>query len=329
MYALSGDIGGTNARIRLIEIVHGAARVLRTERYLSEDFDDFSSVLEKFLNDACADIPIEHVCIAAAGLVIDGTVKFTNLNWQISEKSLSQRFNIPSVELVNDLVAAAHGIDELESQDFVELQKGASRNHEPMAIIGVGTGFGQAMIDRSKGALRVFGSEGGHANFAPRNQLAVDLLRHLWREKSHVSVETVLCGSGLERIYNFLLNRSEVRAPSKTCAEAIVRLAGEGDETAKLAVTQFVGDLGAQAGNAAISYLATSGVYIVGGMISSLNYKLAAEQFLPAFNDKGPMSFLTERIPVRLVQNKDIGLLGATAIARNRLVDSGRYSVAI
>ncbi len=318
MYALSADIGGTNSRIRLMEFAQGDEKILCSEQYLNKNFGDLNSVIQQFLDGSSVRLPIEHACIAVAGPVLNGAVKITNLPWSITEKGISKQFAIPSVQLVNDLAAAAYGIDYLAEEDFLNLQKGIAWENEPIVILGVGTGFGQTMMVRNDGKPQLFASEGGHIDFAPRNQLAADLLGYLWQKNLNVSVETVLSGNGLERTYSFLAERATGKRAPDMSAVNITQMARQGDELAVSAVTQFVGDLGAQAGNVAISYLATSGVYLVGGVISAIIDNLASGQFMEAFNDKGQMAFLTEMIPVNVILNQSLGLLGAAAILRNK-----------
>jgi len=184
--------------------------------------------------------------------VVDGAAKITHLRWSVSEQHISRTFAIPEVLLVNDLGAAAYGIEELQEEDLLVLQGGRASEHGPAVVLGVGTGFGQAMMVRREGELQLFPSEGGHVDFAPRNRCSAELLSHLWRAGLHVSVETVLSGSGLESLYSFLLERSTGSPGSAVTAAGIIELAVPGAKTAKSTFTQFVGDLGAQAAHAAL-----------------------------------------------------------------------------
>lgn len=320
MYALSADIGGTNSRIQLMENSRDAGSVVYSARYRNRGYDDLQSVIRQFLQESALRKPIDYACIAVAGPVIDGAVKITNLPWAVTERSISREFKIPTVRLVNDLVAAAYGIDFLGDEDMLTLQRGVARKSYPAVILGVGTGFGQAMMVRTGRGPQLFPSEAGHGDFAPRNQLSAELLSYLWQKRMDVSIETLLSGVGLERTFDFHLERSADYAGRSVSAAGIIELAKQGDEVAVAALSQFIDNLGAQAGNAALCYLAASGVYLVGGVISGLIDSLVNGPFLEAFNSKGKMAFLTESIPVKAILNENLGLLGAAAIVQNDFI---------
>ncbi len=325
MTLLAADIGGTNVRLCLARA--GEGRFLAEQNFASADFSSFADVLRRFLADVSAGT-IESACFAVAGPIRgmgdDQIVKVTNLPWEISARALQQEFDFPKLRLINDFQAIGYGIEALGDNDFVVLQKGNAVAHGPRAVIGAGTGLGQAILVWQGDRYDVIATEGGHAEFGPTDDLQIELVRYLIKRFDHASYERVLSGPGLVRLYEFLRGQGVVAESTvvietmKTAdpAAAITQAAlDHSDPLASMALDLFVRIYGAQAGNLALTAGATGGVYLAGGIAPKIISRLREILFLDAFRSKGNMSAYVENIPVRVVMNPKVGLIGAVAVA--------------
>jgi len=291
---LAADIGGTKSLLALFE---GAAPAFEL-RLASAEFADFESLLARFLDEARTALgaapAIEAACLGVAGPVRGGIVRVTNLPWTIDAARLAGRFALGSLELMNDFAAAAWGVGALASQDLVTLQAGAPLAGAPRAVLGAGTGFGVAYVVNG---VPVPG-EGGHGGFAPAGVEQEALWRFLHERLGRVQLEDVVSGPGLARIHEFMTGE---------------RVAPE--DAAPAALDLFVTCLGAAAGDHALNVMARGGVYVCGGIASKVLPRLAAGGFLAAFNNKGAFAEHTRRMPVHVVTNERVALLGAAAAA--------------
>ena len=321
---LAGDIGGTKTLVALFD----AGAPCFEHRYPSHDFASFDDLLESALVAATAELGtrpgIDRACFGVAGPVIGNQVHVTNLPWALDAAALSRRFSIGRIKLINDFAANAEGIEALAPQDVATLQAGAPVEDAPRVLIGAGTGLGVAYLIHDGIAHRVVASEGGHAGFAPADAAQAALWRFLHERLGRVEAEHVVSGSGLERIYAFVRNTTTLAAARKLDQEmrcgdaraAIARFALElGDPLANAALDLFVSCFGTVAGDHALNVVARGGVYVAGGIAPKILARLAAGAFVAGFNDKGAFSDLARSIPVRIVTNERLGLLGATRVA--------------
>lgn len=344
---LAGDIGGTKTILNLVEATTGTTRtgaVLKTlyeSRYSSADFPDLVPMVRKFLTEAAQQTGTVHVpekaCFAIAGPVVDGTSKLTNLSWSLETQRLSQALDIPHISLINDFAAVGYGVLGLELSDLHTLQPGKLQPHAPIAIIGAGTGLGEGFIIHQAGTYQVYGSEGGHTDFAPRTQLEFQLLRYLLERHGleRVSTERVVSGQGIVSIYQFLRDR-DIAKESPEVAEAIQtwrQEMGKSEKTvdpgavigqaalekrdtlSEQTLQMFVELYGAEAGNLALKLLPYGGVFVAGGIAPKILPLLTDGRFLSAFNHKGRMSPLLEMVPLHIVLNPKVGLIGAALCA--------------
>jgi len=326
MKIIAGDIGGTKTLLQLAESVNGKFTVIHEHRYDSQAAVTFDEVLSAFLNDtsSMAQGNVESMCIGVAGPISGGnTAKVTNLPWLLDTRQLSKKFDIAKVTLINDFQAIGYGIEVLAESDLEVLQPGQHVEHGTRAIIGAGTGLGSAIIVWHGGQYEVLPSEGGHADFAPATDLQVELLQFLRRKFSSVSIEHVLSGPGLENIFDFF-NAREPGAVSAALmqaikasgvAPAVTELGLNNDALAAQALNLFVQVYGAIAGNLALTSYAVGGVYISGGIAPRIVEKLSSGEFIAAFNDKSKMQHLLTAIPVKVITNPRVGLLGAALVA--------------
>ncbi|MBO3462993.1 glucokinase [Aetokthonos hydrillicola Thurmond2011] len=343
---LAGDIGGTKTILRLVEASNGSAlQSINEERYRSADFADLVPMVQQFLAKSNAGTP-QKACFAIAGPVVNNTAKLTNLAWSLDSKRLQAELSIDQISLINDFSAIGYGILGLEKQDLHTLQVGLHNPDAPIAIIGAGTGLGQGFLIKQGEQYQVFPSEGGHADFAPRTELEFQLLKYLLdkHDIQRVSVERVVSGMGIVAIYEFLRDREARRRSDdrKLAVESpeigkIVRAwereAGQqeksvdpgavignaalekSDRLCEQTMQFFVEAYGAEAGNLALKLLPYGGLYVAGGIAPKILPLIQEERFLLSFSQKGRMRRLLEDIPVHIVLNSQVGLIGAALSA--------------
>jgi glucokinase len=320
---LAGDIGGTNTRLAFFEGTPRQLNPVATEIFPSRDHAGLEEIVKVFI--AKYKQTPGAACFGIAGAIRDGVVEATNLPWVVRVKTLVADLAIAKISLINDLEANAHGIALLTEDDFVALHSGLAVHGGNRALISAGTGLGEAgLLAEADGSYRPFPSEGGHVDFAPTNDLEIELLRHLMGRFGHVSYERVLSGPGLHNIYQFLRDTGRAKEPA-WLAEAIA----QGDPSAAVAkcglegtaeigvqaLDIFVSIYGAAAGNLALQVLATGGVFIGGGIAPKIISKLKGPAFLHAFQAKGRVGTLLKDIPVRVITNDKTALLGAGRVA--------------
>lgn len=309
MKVLAGDIGGTHARLALIEIENGKARVVSARSTPSQEADGLAPLVTRFL-DGIRDRP-GAACFGVAGPVSNGSVHTTHLPWTIDSRILAREIGISSTLLINDFIAVGEGLPLLQEGDYEVLQKGDPVPMGTLALIGAGTGLGQGFLLPEEGRYRVHASEGGHATLASRTEREWRVYRALEARHGPVSWERVLSGPGLVEVYQCLAGTSTAEDPAAIAARGL----DGSDDHAVEALDIFAAVFGAQAGNLALTVLATGGVILAGGIAPKLLAKLRDGTFLRAFRDKGPLEPLLARIPVRVIMNPDVGLLGAAAVA--------------
>ena len=316
MRVLAADIGGTNARLAEVELDATSIRIARERTFPSADYDGLAPIAKTFLADG--GVELAGACFGIAGPVVDGEVRTSNLPWVVSERALGREIGMPRTRIINDLDATARGIARLDARDLVTLQAGARHEHGVIALIGAGTGLGEAFAVWNGERYRTHASEGGHATFAPRDARERALHGWLGERHGHVSFERVLSGPGLVNVFQFLAaERADgddvaAAAVAREGAVAVSRLALDGSSrVAAEALDLFVGAYGGQAGNLALTVLATGGVYVVGGIAPAIVKKLVDGTFMEAFRAKGRLAEVLATIPVHVVMNGDVGLYGA------------------
>ena len=319
---LAGDIGGTNTRLAFFEGTPKHLNPLAIEVFPSRDHKGLAEIARIFLDRHNQNA--QAAVFGIAGAVVDGRVEATNLPWVVDSQHLTSELGIDRVELINDLLANAHGIALLDDSDFVVLNPGSPSPTGNRALISAGTGLGEAGLLAHAEGYEPFPSEGGHVDFAPRNELEIELLRYLMDRFERVSYERVLSGPGLHNIYQFLRDTGRGEEPSwlaeqmthgdPSAAIATSALEGTSDICVQ-ALDIFVSVYGAEAGNLALKVVATGGMFVGGGIAPKIIRKLSSSTFIKAFTAKGRMSHLLEDIPVRVITNDKTALLGAGRVA--------------
>ena len=320
---LAGDIGGTKTVIGLFDEAADRLHAVREEKFPSQNYGALEEILDQFLRGGPSPVP-RAACFGVAGPVVRGRSEATNLPWVIDSKALERTLGLKGVAVINDLVATAYGIPTLNPEDLYVLNEGRSDPEGNMALIAAGTGLGEALLFWDGQAYRGVASEGGHADLAPRNALEIELLQYLLSRFQRVSYERVLSGPGIFNIYSFLkqagyaeephwlAERFQDQDPSPVITEAAKR--GECDLCVRT-LHLFVSLYGAEAGNLALKAMATGGVYIGGGIAPKIVDQLKDGTFMEAFTDKGRLSPVLERMPVRVILNDKTALLGAARYA--------------
>ncbi len=307
MRVIAGDIGGTKTLLRCVE---SSGVVSAERRFESLRYRTFDELLREFL-PLCPG-PVDAACFAVAGPVVGQRAGITNLQWTMDFPALERAFAIRRVSLINDFYAIALGVPLLGPADTIPLQAGARDRAAPIAILGAGTGLGEAFVVPQGRDWIVIPSEGGHADFAPQDEEQARLFLRLHQEYGHVSWERVVSGLGLVNIFTFL-------GGTPLDGAEIAERAAEGDERAINTFRIFVDAYGAEAGNMAMRVLARGGVYLAGG-IAAKNVSLFTDgRFVNAFVRKGRFAPLMHDMPVDLIINEQVGLIGALYVARRSL----------
>ena len=323
---IAGDIGGTKTNVALFEARgRELGRIVVQQSFPSGGYNSLEAILADFVAAHKPDA-ITGACFGVAGPVVRGRVEATNLAWKVSDESLARSLNLPSVHLINDLEATAFGLDELRPEQLYTLNEGEADPSGHRALIAAGTGLGMAGLFNDGRRFVPMPSEGGHVDFAPRNEREFEMLTYLCEKVGgRVSYERVLSGLGLFNIYTFLRDRGHGEEPAWLAEEiengdptAVVARAGLGGRCGLAATTlqMFVEIYGAMAGNLALLMKSTGGLYVGGGIAPKILPALQNGRFMKAFRATGCMSELVSKVPVKVILNPEAGLLGAAVAAQ-------------
>jgi glucokinase len=316
---LAGEIGATRTRLAAFETEGNRLQRVVEKTYMSQEHGGLSDLLAQFVR--VEGIPVHSACFGAAGPVRGGRSKISNLPWIIDSRELAKQLKLDSVGLLNDLEAYAYGIDVLESKDFIVLSEGSDDAEGNRAVISARTGLGMAGLYWDDFRHHPFACEGGHADFAPRNDLQMELLGYLQKKYGRISCERILSGPGIKNIYEFLRDAHKAEEPewlrdqmnaAPDPPALISQLALQGkaaicDQTLSI----FVSVVGAETGNCALNFMSTGGIFVGGSIAAKIVPKMKDPVFMQSFLDKGRMEALLKDIPVKIVLNDDCGLVGA------------------
>ncbi|MGA7567909.1 MAG: glucokinase [Terriglobales bacterium] len=316
---LAADIGGTHARLSYYQNQNGHFTAVHEHVFESREFRGLDEIVLKFVSET--GVHPDIACFGIAGPVRNGRVETSNLPWVVESSRLAAELRLDAVNLINDLEAQVWGIQCLGPSDTVALNQ---IGHDPtagnQAVVAAGTGLGEAGLIWDGERQHIFACEGGHCDFAPRNELEIELLRYLLARFGHVSYERIVSGPGLVNVYLFLKDthrgeepqwlRDEIAAGDPGAAISRAALSAKAP-LAELALDLWISIYGAEAGNMALKVLASGGVFLAGGIAPKILPKLAGPLFMQAFLNKGRLQPLLEVIPVRVITNEKTGLLGA------------------
>jgi glucokinase len=316
---LAGEIGATRTRLAAFDTEGNRLQRVVEKNYMSQQRDGLAGILAEFIKTE--GIPVHSACLGVAGPVRAGKSKISNLPWVIDAKEVAKQLRLNSVGLLNDLEAYAYGIDGLESADFITLSEGSEDAEGNRAVISAKTGLGMAGLYWDGFRHHPFACEGGHADFAPRNDLQMELLAYLQKKYGRISCERILSGPGIKNIYDFLRDTKKAEEPEWLRGEMtaapdppalISKMALEGKAAiCDQALTIFVGVFGAQTGNCALNFMSTGGIFIGGSIAAKIVPKMKDPVFLESFLDKGRMEIILKDMPVKIVASDDCGMIGA------------------
>jgi glucokinase len=319
---LAGDIGGTHARIATFTLDGWRVKLAREEIYPSHEHQNLESAVRAFLTTH--QVTVTTACFGVAGPVRKGIAVLPNLRWTVDASSLAHEIGIERAGVINDLEANAYGIAALDASDLSIINPGAADATGNAAVISAGTGLGEAGLYWDGKILRPFACEGGHADFAPSDPYQTEILEWLQKQYTHVSWERVLSGEGIFNVYRFLRDTGRGEEPvwlreelkNEDPPPVITRAALEKSSAlCEMALDLFIVLLGAEAANLALKIMATSGIYLGGGIVPRILSKLKEPAFVRAFTNKGRMSDLLSAIPVKVILNDSAALLGAARCA--------------
>jgi glucokinase len=324
---LAGDIGGTKTALGIYSVEKGAHVALAEGEVHSADYPSLELIATEFL--AKTGMKVDRACFGVAGPVIAGRAKITNLPWAADQASLAAALKLEAVDLLNDLQAIACAVPGLRAEDKETLAAGVAVEQANLAVLAPGTGLGEAFLTWEDGEYQAHGSEGGHADFAPTDEVQMRLLQYVAQRFDHVSFEHVCSGVGIPLVYNFF--REVEETPEKPAITE--RIATAADHTKSIieaaldpadpsprcmaTLETVVSIMGSEAGNLALKVLALGGVYLAGGIAVHVQPVLKSRRFLESFRHKGRFSEVMGRIPVHLMTGK-VGIAGAAAYGLKR-----------
>jgi glucokinase len=316
---LVGDIGGTRTRLAAFQTEGSRLECVVQKSYPSQEHEGLPEILPDFVRGQ--GIPVHSACFAVAGPVRNGRSKISNLPWTIDSRELATQLRLDKVGLLNDLESYAYGIDALESKDFTTLSEGSEETEGNRAVISAKTGLGMAGLFWDGFRHHPFACEGGHADFAPRNEVEMDLLSYLQKKHGRISYERILSGPGIRNIYEFLRDtkvaeepawlKDEIAASHDVSATIAGAATGGKAQICEKTMEIFVNVFGAETGNCALRYMTTGGIFIAGIIAVKNVERMKAPSFMQALLDKGRMGTLLREMPVKVILNDDCGLIGA------------------
>jgi glucokinase len=334
---LAGDVGGTKVHLALYNFADGALEQVREHKFPAADYARLDDVVKAFLPGEDERRALTAACFGCPGPVKDGRLKLTNLPWTLDARELQASLGIEHIFLINDLEANGYGIPEVSAANIVTLHEGDGAAVGHRGLISAGTGLGECLLiyDAIRRTHRPIPSEGGHCDFAPRNEREIALLRYLQKElKGRVSFERVVSGIGIKNIYAFLRDDQKMHEPqwlrermTTEDPNAVIGSCGEdgSSEICFETMKTFASAFGAEAGNVALKVLSTGGVYIGGGIAPKVMKTLQSGGFVHGFLDKGRLSPMLQAMPVRVILDETCALLGAAAYAEAHAAElSGR-----
>ena len=334
---LAGDVGGTKVHLALYNFTGGVLTPVRDEKFPAHEFASLDDVVRKFIaNEEKSRIVAS--CFGCPGPVRDGRLKLTNLPWSLDAREMQHNLGLEHIFLINDLEANGYGIPELSKDKVCTLLEGDASSVGHRGLVSAGTGLGEALLiwDGQRRTHLPLPSEGGHTDFAPRNEQEVALLNYLRKQlNGRVSYERVVSGIGIKNIYAFLRDDQKMEEPAwlrkrmqQEDPNAVIGQCGEDGSSEICAETLkiFVSVYGAEAGNVALKVLAMGGIYLGGGIAPKILKTMTNGLFTSAFLDKGRLSPLLKSVPVRVILDDSCALLGAAAYAEARAADLSGHS---
>jgi len=325
---LAGDVGGTKVHLALYDFIDGKLKYTRDNKYPAKDYAGLEVIVKEFLGAE----KVTAACFGVPGPVRDGRLRLTNLPWTLDSRELSTGLGIQHVFLINDLEANGYGIAELSGDQLLTLSEGDPSQMGNRALIAAGTGLGEGFLVWNGHSHTPYPSEGGHTDYAPRDEDEIDLLRFLKQKyNGRISYERVISGMGLTNIYEFLREvrgmeeptwlKEKFAASSDPNSVITEQALAHKSEICEKALDMLVSAYGAESGNLALKILSVGGLYVGGGIAPRIVEKLKDGSFIKSFTDKGRLSQLLVNMPVRVILDSRAALLGAAAYAEARAAE--------
>lgn len=325
---LVGDSGGTKTRLGLIDLDNESAGFIVQEVYLNSDFASFEAVVESFVDHHSA--TADSACLSVAGVIKNNSVSMTNLAWFIDGQKLAEQFDWSQVLLINDMTALTMGIPHLGENDIFELKSGVRHEGDTIAVIAPGTGLGQGYLVPSEGDFLYKCSEGGHSGFTPANAEELDICRWLLETIGFATAEHVCSGPAISILYDYYMQKGDISpkeyvvqqlemVEDATPVIATAAIADDPCPLCKQVIHTFLSILGREAANQALKLYARGGVYVGGGVANRLIGRVSFQPFINSFLSNGKMDELLSGIPVYVIKNSDVLMLGALEYARKTL----------
>lgn len=316
---LAGDLGATKTNIALYRIENGDFYLIRKSKLNSGAYDSITGLIKAFIQD---DTTPDKICFGVAGPVLNGHVKLSNLKWEIDRQEINALFPAARTFLINDLQSTAYGLALLDEKDVHLTHKTDAHPSGNAAVIAPGTGLGEAGIYWDGTYYYPFASEGGHCDFAVRSKFDYELFTFLQNDFGHVSWERLVCGNGIINIYRFLRDIKKMEEPEWLRKEmetkdraATISSHADKNELCKTTMDCFIRYLAYESANLVLKFAATGGLFIGGGIVPKIIHLFNDDTFYSAFRDSGRLSFLLEKVPVRIILNDKAALLGASYYA--------------
>ncbi|MFI8719260.1 glucokinase family protein [Stenotrophomonas sp. NPDC077464] len=311
---LAADVGGTHVRVARVQASPDPAhpvQLLEYRKFRNADYAGLSAILQAFIADG--ERPA-HCVVATAGYAReDGTVITANVPWPLSARQIEADLGLEAVYIVNDFEAVAYAAAQVDASGVLQLTGPATAPRGPTLVVGPGTGLGAALwIPTAQGAV-VLATEAGQPTLAVSTELEMAIVRQMQREHAHVSVEHALSGPGLMNLYRALCAIEDQPAVLATPDAITAAAMNNQDVLARQSLDVFCGLLGSTIGDMALQYGAHGGVYLAGGILPQIREFLLNSTFVARYLNKGPMREALERIPVKVVEHGQLGVIGAAS----------------
>ncbi|WP_347330288.1 glucokinase [Marinimicrobium locisalis] len=316
-FILVADIGGTNARFGLVSLDTARATppdFTATEQHSLRcaDYPGIDQMIRAYADKAGVKLP-EYACLAIAGPIHDGRVRMTNLDWEFGIEELRKTLGMKALDVINDFAALAYATPHLKPDMLRPLVKGSADPTAPSLVLGPGTGFGMAALIPCDGRWKTIATEGGHTNFAPGNEREIAVLQTLLKRQSHVSVETLICGQGLVRIYRALAEIDGAEPEDYEPVDINEKGQSGADPRCKESLDMFCAMLGSAVGDRALCLGAQGGVFLGGGIAPKIADYIESTELVNRYRSKGPMANYVGRIPLNIIMHDKAALVGTAA----------------
>ncbi len=318
---LAADVGGTYARIALVQFSGHTPHVLHFERYRCAGYPNLGAIFEQFMAGH-GRVPIAAGAIAVAGYALDDNIINNNLPWRVSLAQTRRAIGLDDLRVVNDFTAVAHATNHVTARDVTPIAAVAAPLDGPVLVVGPGTGLGAAVRIPTARSTVILSTEAGHAALGAATDLEIEILRHFLKTTSHVPAEHALSGPGLANLYAAIGAIRGMKLSALTPREITEAAADRSDAIAVEALRVFCGWLGSAVGDLVLVYGAQGGVQLAGGILPQIKDALIESDFTARFRNKGALREVMERVPVSLIDHAQLGVIGAASwYAEQRLMD--------